>query len=80
VEVRVTDTGVGIAAEDLPHVFERFYRADRARAGGGPAWVGRGETTTFSLRFRNDRPEAEDVVVGVSSLDLPAGGGKIKNI
>ena len=34
VEVRVTDTGVGIAAEDLPHVFERFYRADRARAGG----------------------------------------------
>jgi len=33
--LEVRDTGVGMAADVVPHVFERFYRGDPARAAGG---------------------------------------------
>lgn len=40
--VTITDDGPGIAPQDLPHVFDRFYRADHSRRGRGSVGAGLG--------------------------------------
>jgi heavy metal sensor kinase len=58
--VEVKDTGVGIAANDLPHIFERFFRADEARTRGvGGAGLG--------LSIARWVAEAHDATISVNS-------------
>jgi len=35
VVIKISDTGIGMAPEHLPHIFERFYQADQSRNKGG---------------------------------------------
>ena len=62
VEITVTDTGEGIAADDLPFVFERFWRGDRARTHSGGAGGGLG------LAIAKQIVEAHNGRITVSSI------------
>ncbi len=63
--VRVTDSGPGVPTEDLPHIFDRFYRADQARtrAAGG---------TGLGLAIVKGFVEAHGGAVGAENA--PGGG------
>jgi two-component system OmpR family sensor kinase/two-component system sensor histidine kinase BaeS len=61
VEIAVTDTGEGIPEADLPFVFERFWRGDRARTHSGGAGGGLG------LAIANQIVEAHNGRITVSS-------------
>lgn len=49
IHISVQDTGVGITAEHLPHVFDRFYRVDKSRSRGAGGGSGIGLTIARAL-------------------------------
>jgi hypothetical protein len=58
VAIWVRDTGMGISFEDLPHIFERFYKADHARTGGGLGSGSRLRSIWLSVMAGRSRPQA----------------------
>ncbi|WP_326565682.1 HAMP domain-containing sensor histidine kinase [Amycolatopsis rhabdoformis] len=73
----VTDTGVGIASADLPHVFDRFWRADKARTRGPSGGSGLGLAIVRNLAQAHGGTVTVRSVVGEGStftLRFPAEG------
>jgi two-component system sensor histidine kinase BaeS len=80
VRIAVSDSGVGIAPEHLPHVFDRFYKADQSRSTSGGSGLGLSIVKaiverhggTISVRSRQG-------VETVFEVALPADRSKIEN-
>lgn len=69
VVVQVSDTGPGIPPDDLPRVFERFFRGDKARAGGG---------TGLGLAIAKHVVEAHGGRIEVESQGRPGQGATFR--
>jgi len=69
IKVTVSDTGPGIPTEDLPHVFDRFWRADRSRSRehGGSG---------LGLAIARQLVEAHDGQIGVESDGISGQGSQ----
>ena len=67
--IEVADTGPGIPREDLPRVFERFFRGDRARVGGG---------TGLGLAIAKHVVEAHGGKIWVESEGRPGRGATFR--
>jgi two-component system, OmpR family, sensor kinase len=82
IAIAVRDTGIGIAANDLPHVFDRFWRADRARSrqserggfGLGLAiaqWIVQAHEGTITVQSRLGRGSIFTIVLPIVAQTPP---------
>jgi signal transduction histidine kinase len=88
--VTVKDTGIGIGAEDLPHVFDRFWRADqvRSREMGGAGlglsiarWIAERHSGTITARSEPGAGSTFELRIPcASATDLGAGAGLVESI
>jgi two-component system phosphate regulon sensor histidine kinase PhoR len=77
IELSVSDKGIGIAKEDLPRIFERFYRADKARSPDKVRGTGLGLAIVKHIaQLHGGRVEAESEVEKGTTIRvlLPVGG------
>lgn len=74
VRLEVRDTGCGIAPEEIPHIFDRFYRLQKSRAtGGGHAGLGLAIARRILELHGSDIATHSELNVGTTfSFELPA--------
>jgi two-component system, OmpR family, sensor kinase len=79
-EIQVADTGSGIAAEDLPYVFDRFYRGDKSRSRrGGGAGLGLAITRQLVMAHGGQITVASPPDQGTTfAITLPAVPGELR--
>lgn len=68
VAVRIADTGPGIPAADLPHIFDRFYRVDKVRSRSKGATAGEGSGAGLGLAIARQLVEHNDGQIRVESV------------
>ena len=78
--IRVEDTGIGIPAEDLPHIFDRFYRVDKARSREtGGTGLGLSIVRQIVLLHDGDiHAQSEENKGSVFTIELPIATKQVK--